>query len=78
MALKKTTTKTKTTKHTIEFSNNTRRPRNKTRDFWPLARSTDVEGSHRNGFPSGMPPRSPNWPGRSDSIKLRDRKLRVK
>jgi hypothetical protein len=50
----------KTTKHTIEFSNNTRRPRSKTRGFWPLARSTDVEGSHRNGFPSGMPPRSPD------------------
>ena len=45
----KNNNKNKTTKHTIEFSNNTRRPRNKTRGFWPLARSTDVEGSHRNG-----------------------------
>ncbi|BBX44683.1 hypothetical protein MCOO_06980 [Mycobacterium cookii] len=45
----KNNNKNKTTKHTIEFSNNTHRPRSKTRGFGPLTRSTDVERSHRNG-----------------------------
>jgi hypothetical protein len=41
---------TKTTKHTIEFSNNTpARPRKLTRGFWPLVGSADGQETHRSG-----------------------------
>ena len=50
---------TKTTKHTIEFSNNTpARPRKPTRGFWPLVSSADGQEPTEVGFPSGTPSRS--------------------
>jgi hypothetical protein len=50
---------TKTTKHTIEFSNNTpARPRKPTRGFWPLVGSADGQEPTEVGFPSGTPSRS--------------------
>ena len=70
----KNNNKNKTTKHTIEFSNNTLRPRNKPRGFWPLTRCADDEGPTEVELPSGTSSRSTAWPCRDDSIKLRERK----
>ncbi len=58
---------TKTTKHTIEFSNNTpARPRKLTRGFWPLVGSADGQEPTEVGLPSWTPSRSAGWPRRDD------------
>ena len=58
---------TKTTKHTIEFSNNTpARPRKLARGYWPLVSSADGQEPTEVGLPSGTPSRSAGWPRRDD------------
>jgi hypothetical protein len=50
---------TKTTKHTIEFSNNKpRSPARQARGFWPRTRSADDQEPTEVGLPSGTPSRS--------------------
>src|SRR5215210_2127373 len=70
---------TKTTKHTIEFSNNKPRPpARQARGFWPRTRSADGQEPTEVGFPSGTPSRSAAGPRRDDFNKLREGKVGVK
>ena len=78
MQSKKNNNKNKTTKHTIEFSNNTFRPRNKPAANSRLLVVRTAKDPPKWNFPLGHRRARRTGPCRDDSIKLRERKRRVK
>jgi len=63
----KNNNKNKTTKHTIEFSNNTPSTAQQVPRLLAGYSLADVEGSTEVVFPSGTSSRSTAWPRRNDS-----------